>query len=71
MRTNAALVIVLGTLAVGYALSGIPNLADALGAPDRSVIQRIGAWFLVASAFLTAYTGMEQHLERHRPPPRR
>ena len=58
LRTNAALVIVLGTLSVGYFLSGIPNLANAVGTPGWSVVQSIGAWFLVASAFFAFYTGM-------------
>lgn len=58
LRTNAALVIVLGTLCVGYTLSGIPNLANGAGSAGWDVIQSIGAWFLVASSFFASYTGM-------------
>ncbi len=58
LRTNAALVIVLGTLAVGYVLSGIPDVAGAAGTPGWSVVQSIGGWFLIASAFFAYYTGM-------------
>ena len=58
MRTNAALVIVLGTLCVGYVLAGIPDLANAATAPGWAVIKDIGGWFLVASAFFAFYTGM-------------
>lgn len=58
MRTNMGLVTVLGTLGVGYALSGIPDLANAMTAPGWSIIKDIGGWFLVASAFFAFYTGM-------------
>lgn len=58
LRTNMALVAVLATLAVGYALSGIPNLANAVGQPGWSIIGGIGGWFLVASAFFAYYAGM-------------
>ncbi len=56
--TNAALVIVLGTLSVGYFLAGIPHLAGAASAPGWSVVESIGGWVLVASAFFAYYTGM-------------
>jgi succinate-acetate transporter protein len=56
--TNLGLVIVLGTLAVGYCLSGIPNLANAPTAPGWNIVGAIGGWFLVASAFFAYYTGM-------------
>ncbi len=58
LRTNAALVLTLGTLTVGYVLAGIPNLADAVGQPGWMVVQALGGWFLVASAALAFYTGM-------------
>ncbi len=58
MRTNMGLVTVLGTLGIGYALSGIPDLANAMTAPGWSIIKDIGGWFLVASAFFAFYTGM-------------
>jgi succinate-acetate transporter protein len=58
LRANMALVAVLGTLAVGYALSGIPMLANAVGQDGWGVIGSIGGWFLVASAFFAYYTGM-------------
>jgi hypothetical protein len=57
MRANIALVAVLGTLCVGYVLSGIPHLSDP-AASGPSAIGRIGAWFLIASAILAFYTGM-------------
>lgn len=58
LRTNAALVLTLGTLTVGYVMAGIPNLADAVGQPGWMIVQVIGGWFLVASAALAFYTGM-------------
>ncbi len=58
VRTNMAIVTVLVTLGIGYALSGIPDLADAVGAPGWSLVGNIGGWFLVASAFFAYYTGM-------------
>lgn len=58
LRTNMALVAVLATLAVGYALAGIPNLANAVGSDGWGIIGSIGGWFLVASAFFAYYTGM-------------
>lgn len=57
MRTNAALVIVLGTLAIGYCLVGIPNVANAVGQPGWAGVGNIGGWFLCASAFFAYYTG--------------
>jgi uncharacterized protein len=57
LPTNAAVVLVLGTLAIGYALSGIPYLADSVGHTGWAVVQGIGGWFLVASAFFAYYTG--------------
>jgi uncharacterized protein len=57
LPTNAAAVLVLGTLAIGYALSGIPYLAHSVGHTGWAVVQRIGGWFLVASAFFAYYTG--------------
>jgi uncharacterized protein len=55
LSTNAALVLTLGLLAVGYVLSGIPNLT---GAGAKSFIAELGGWFLVGSAFFAYYTGM-------------
>lgn len=56
LSTNAALVITLGLLAVGYVLSGIPSLPG--GAGSTSLIAKLGGWFLVGSAFFAYYTGM-------------
>ncbi|HZD92141.1 MAG TPA: acetate uptake transporter [Pseudolabrys sp.] len=56
--TNAALVTVLGTLSVGYFLTGIPHLVNASGGSGWAVVGSIGGWFLVASAFFAYYTGM-------------
>ncbi len=58
LRTNAALVAVLGALSMGYFLSSIPNLADSVDQPGWMIIQALGGWFLVASAALAFYTGM-------------
>jgi succinate-acetate transporter protein len=55
LPTNAGLVITLGLLAIGYTLSGIPNLT---GAGPKSLIAELGGWFLVSSAFFAYYTGM-------------
>ncbi len=57
MRTNAALIGMLTLLGVGYALAGIPDLANAT-AGGWGVIGNIGGWFLVASAFCAYYGGM-------------
>lgn len=57
MRTNAALVCVLGTLAIGYCLSGIPNLTGSAAPGGLAIIGNIGGWFLVASAMCAYYTG--------------
>jgi hypothetical protein len=57
LRMNTSIVLVLITLAVGYALGGIPNLANSVGQGGWEVIQAIGGWFLVASAFFAYYTG--------------
>jgi uncharacterized protein len=54
LSTNAALVITLGLLAIGYVLSGIPNLT---GAGANSLVAELGGWFLVGSAFFAYYTG--------------
>lgn len=57
MRTNIALVCVLGTLAVGYCLAGVPDLTGG-GVPGGfSIVGNIGGWFLVASAACAFYTG--------------
>jgi succinate-acetate transporter protein len=58
LRMNAALVAILGLLAVGYALSGIPNLANAVGQPGWSIVSTIGGCFLIASALCAYYAGM-------------
>jgi uncharacterized protein len=55
LSTNAALVITLGLLGIGYTLSGVPNLT---GAGSKSLIAELGGWFLVGSAFFAYYTGM-------------
>ncbi|HEX5508683.1 MAG TPA: acetate uptake transporter [Pseudolabrys sp.] len=52
LRTNAALVLVLGTLCVGYVLTGIHNFNAGL-----VTIRDIGGWFLIVSAALAYYTG--------------
>ncbi|MGN6551260.1 MAG: acetate uptake transporter [Pararhizobium sp.] len=55
--TNVGLVTVLGLLAVGYCLSGIPYLANSVGAGSWAIVGNIGGWFLVASAFFAYYVG--------------
>jgi succinate-acetate transporter protein len=57
MRTNTALIAVLGLLCIGYVLAGIPNLANNTGG-GFGVIGNIGGWFLVASALCAYYAGM-------------
>lgn len=54
LPTNAGLVLTLGLLAIGYILSGIPNIT---GAGGKALIGVLGGWFLVASAFFAYYTG--------------
>lgn len=56
LRANMALVIVLGTLCVGYTLSGIPHLSG-LAATTPGLIGDLGAYFLMASAFFAYYAG--------------
>jgi len=56
-RTNVAMVCVLGTLAVGYCLSGIPDLIGSANAGGFGIVGNIGGWFLVASAACAYYTG--------------
>jgi hypothetical protein len=58
LRTNAALVLTLGLLTIGYVLSGIPDLTNAIGNRGLGLIGNVGGWFLIASAFFTYYTGM-------------
>jgi succinate-acetate transporter protein len=58
MRMNVALVAVLGLLTIGYCLSGIPNLANAVGQPGWDIVSTVGGCFLLASAFAAYYTGM-------------
>jgi succinate-acetate transporter protein len=57
LRMNMAIVGVLGLLAIGYALSGIPDLANAIGQPGWSLVSTIGGCFLIASALVAYYTG--------------
>jgi uncharacterized protein len=57
LRTNAALVITLALLAIGYVLSGIPQITNSLGTGTFGFIGNIGGWFLVASAFFAYYAG--------------
>jgi succinate-acetate transporter protein len=57
MRTNVALVCVLGTLAIGYCLAGIPDLTGSAAPGGIGVIGNIGGWVLVASAACAYYTG--------------
>lgn len=57
MRTNMALVCVLGALAVGYCLSGIPDLTGSATPGGFGIVGNIGGWFLVASAACAYYTG--------------
>ena len=56
LRANAALVAVLGTLCVGYVLSGIPHFVDPNTVTPGATGQ-IGAYFLLASAFFAYYAG--------------
>lgn len=58
LRTNAAPVLTLLLLAIGYVLAGIPQLANSVRAGTLGRIGNIGGWFLVASAFFAYYTGM-------------
>jgi uncharacterized protein len=58
LRTNAALVLTLLLLAVGYVLAGIPQIYNTVGTGTLGHIGNIGGWFLVASAFFAYYTGM-------------
>lgn len=58
LRTNAALVLTLGLLTIGYVLSGIPNLTNSVGSGTFGLIGSIGGWFLIASAFFAYYAGM-------------
>jgi len=57
LRTNAALVLVLLTLGVGYCLTGIPDIANAVGRDGWATVGYIGGAFLCASAFFAYYTG--------------
>ena len=57
MGINTATVGWLGTLCVGFALAGIPNLA-AVQTGGWMVIGNIGGWFMVASAAFAYYLGM-------------
>jgi succinate-acetate transporter protein len=58
LRRNAVLVLVLLTLAIGYCLTGIPNLALSVDQGGFGLVGHIGGWFLVASAALAYYGGM-------------
>lgn len=58
LRTNFAMVAVLGTLAFGYSLAGIPDLANQAGIGGWGIVGAIGGCFLIASAFFAYYTGM-------------
>lgn len=57
LPTNAALVLTLGLLAVGYVLTGIAALGGVTGT-GKTIVAGLGGWFLVASAFFAYYTGM-------------
>lgn len=52
LRTNAALVLVLATLCIGYVLSGLHEVFSPL-----TTVGEVGGWFLIASAALAYYTG--------------
>lgn len=56
LPTNAGLVATLGLLAVGYVLSGIPNVVGS-AAKGKTLIGVLGGWFLVASALFAYYMG--------------
>jgi succinate-acetate transporter protein len=58
LRTNWALFTVLLTLAIGYACSGVPDLANAVNQGGYGVVGHIGGWILVFSALCAYYTGM-------------
>jgi uncharacterized protein len=58
VRTNVALVLTLLLLAIGYVLSGIPQMYNTVGAGPLGKTGHIGGWFLVASAFFAYYSGM-------------
>jgi uncharacterized protein len=57
MRRNQAWFAVLGLLFIGYALAGLPSLANTTTG-GWEVVGNIGGWFLVASALCAYYTGM-------------
>jgi len=57
MRTNVAFVCVLGALAIGYCLAGIPDLTGNAAPGGLAIVGNIGGWFLVASAACAYYTG--------------
>lgn len=58
LQQNMVTVIFLGTLCIGYTLTGIPFVANAFNAPGWAIIGSIGAYFLMASSFFAAYLGM-------------
>jgi succinate-acetate transporter protein len=55
--TNLALVLMLGFVAIGFALAGIPNLAG-MTTGGWVIIGNIGGWFMVASAACAYFLGM-------------
>jgi hypothetical protein len=58
LRTNAALVVTLFLLMVGYVLAGIPQIYNTVGVGTLGRVGHLGGWFLVASAFFAYYTGL-------------
>jgi succinate-acetate transporter protein len=59
LRTNMALVGVLGSLAVGYILSGIAAVTGAFGHPGAmGEVGHVGGYALIFSAGVAYYTGL-------------
>jgi uncharacterized protein len=57
MRRNLAWFVLLALLTIGYALAGLPNLANTTNGGWQA-LGNIGGWFLVASAICAYYIGL-------------
>ena len=57
-RTNFVEVATFGLLGIGYALVGIPSLANAVGQGGWNIVSIIGGCFLLASALMAYYGGL-------------
>ena len=58
IETNWAAVAMFGLLAIGYGCAGIPYLVNSVNAGGWGTVGNIGGWFMCASAFCAAYTGL-------------